>query len=313
MYTKYVSPDGKESACNAGDRVQSLGWEDPPEKEMVTHPSILVWRIPWIEKSGRLQSMALKRIWHSSSVQFSCSVVSDSATSWTAAGQTSLSITTPRAFSCPSLHWCHPTISFSVVPPSPPAFSLSQHQGLFQWVISSHQVAKVLERHLQHQSFQWIVRTISFRIVRFDLLAVQIQVLFILTWTAAVASVLCSQIHSLGFHAKWKIQFLLLSFLMPPYCLWEQILSRFIWPCLYFFSHAFYNFPLHITGLSFLLVVNLFSFTFHELCCFSYHDPGQPWLCNNIYCTVLSSSVYVFFESVSFLKTCLIWFYVSST
>ena len=40
--------------------------------------------------------------------------------------------------------------------PSPPAFNLSQHQGLFQWVSSSYQVAKVLE--LQHQSFQWIFR-----------------------------------------------------------------------------------------------------------------------------------------------------------
>ena len=38
--------------------------------------------------------------------------------------------------------------------PSPPAFSLSQHQGLFQGVNSSHQVAKVLEIQLQHQSFQ---------------------------------------------------------------------------------------------------------------------------------------------------------------
>ena len=37
-----------------------------------------------------------------------------------------------------------------------PAFNLSQHQGLFQWVSSSHQVAKVLELPLQHQSFQWI-------------------------------------------------------------------------------------------------------------------------------------------------------------
>ena len=43
--------------------------------------------------------------------------------------------------------------------PSPPAFSLSQHQGLFQWVSSSHQVVKVLELQLQHQSFQWIFRT----------------------------------------------------------------------------------------------------------------------------------------------------------
>jgi len=43
--------------------------------------------------------------------------------------------------------------------PSPPALNLSQHQGLFQWVSSSHQVAKVLEFQLQHQSFQWIPRT----------------------------------------------------------------------------------------------------------------------------------------------------------
>ena len=43
--------------------------------------------------------------------------------------------------------------------PSPPAFNLSQHQGLFKWVSSSHQVAKVLEFKLQHQSFQWIFRT----------------------------------------------------------------------------------------------------------------------------------------------------------
>ena len=43
--------------------------------------------------------------------------------------------------------------------PSPPAFNLSQHQGLFQWVSSSHQVAKILEFQLQHQSFQWILRT----------------------------------------------------------------------------------------------------------------------------------------------------------
>ena len=45
--------------------------------------------------------------------------------------------------------------------PSPPTFNLSQHQGLFQWVSSSHQVAKVLEFQLQHQSCQWIFRTDS--------------------------------------------------------------------------------------------------------------------------------------------------------
>ena len=42
---------------------------------------------------------------------------------------------------------------------SPPALNLSQHQGLFKWVSSSHQVAKVLEFQLQHQSFRWTSRT----------------------------------------------------------------------------------------------------------------------------------------------------------
>ena len=43
--------------------------------------------------------------------------------------------------------------------PSPPAFNPSHHQGLFKWVSSSHQVAKVLEFQVQHQSFQWKFRT----------------------------------------------------------------------------------------------------------------------------------------------------------
>ena len=43
--------------------------------------------------------------------------------------------------------------------PSPPAPNPSQHQGVFQWVNSSHEVAKVLEFQLQHQSFQWTPRT----------------------------------------------------------------------------------------------------------------------------------------------------------
>ena len=43
--------------------------------------------------------------------------------------------------------------------PSPPTFSLSQHQVFFKWITSSHQVAKVLEFQLKHQSFQWIFRT----------------------------------------------------------------------------------------------------------------------------------------------------------
>ena len=44
--------------------VQSLRREDPLEKEMATHSSILAWKISWIEEPGRLQSMGLQRIWH---------------------------------------------------------------------------------------------------------------------------------------------------------------------------------------------------------------------------------------------------------
>ena len=45
-------------------RVQSLGQEDPLEKEMVTHSSILAWRIPWTEDPGRLQSTGSQRVGH---------------------------------------------------------------------------------------------------------------------------------------------------------------------------------------------------------------------------------------------------------
>ena len=47
---------GKESACNAGDLGLIPGREDPLEKEMATHSSILAWRIPWTEEPDRLQS-----------------------------------------------------------------------------------------------------------------------------------------------------------------------------------------------------------------------------------------------------------------
>ena len=43
-------------------QVQSLGWEDPLEKGMSTHSSILAWRIPWTEEPGGLQSMELQRV-----------------------------------------------------------------------------------------------------------------------------------------------------------------------------------------------------------------------------------------------------------
>ena len=215
-------------------RVWSLDQEDPVEKGMATHSSILAWRISWTESlAGYSSPWGSQRVGHNwaintltftfvftlfnlciptvcwvvvivqlvshvrlfvnpmdchtegfpvvsggyqsigengtptprqlkepgeqkyeassvycnihSSVQ-SLSRVWLFATPWTAARQASLSRPTPKVYSdsCPSGWWCHPTISSSAVPFSP-AFHLSQHQGLFKWVSSLHQVAKLLE------------------------------------------------------------------------------------------------------------------------------------------------------------------------
>ena len=45
-------------------RVQSLGWEDPLEKEMATHSSTVAWKIPWTEEPGKLQPMGSQRVGH---------------------------------------------------------------------------------------------------------------------------------------------------------------------------------------------------------------------------------------------------------
>ena len=58
---------GKESACNAGEqemRIRSLGQEDPLEKELATHSSILASKIPWTEEPGGLQLKRLQRVGH---------------------------------------------------------------------------------------------------------------------------------------------------------------------------------------------------------------------------------------------------------
>ena len=64
-------------------------------------------------------------------------------------------------FTQTQVHWVGDAIqpSHPLSSPFPPTFDLSQHQGLFKWVSTSHQVGKVLESQLQHQSFQWIFRT----------------------------------------------------------------------------------------------------------------------------------------------------------
>ena len=110
------------------------------------------------------------------SVQFSCSVVSES-----------LQPHEPQQARPPCCHHLPEStqthvhqVSDAVQPshpllsPSPHALKLSQHQGLFKWVSSSHQGAKALELQLQHQSLQdWYSGLISFGIYGFDLLAVQ--------------------------------------------------------------------------------------------------------------------------------------------
>ena len=112
-------------------------------------------------------------------------------TSWTAACQASLSITNSESTQT-HVHWVGDAIqpSHHLLSPSPLAFNLSQYQGLFQWVSSLHQVAKVLEFQLQHQSFQWTFRFVSFGIDWFDLLAVQGTLKSLLQHHSSKASVL---------------------------------------------------------------------------------------------------------------------------
>ena len=95
------------------------------------------------------------------SVQFSCSVVSNSLRPHESQHtRPPCPSPTPgvHSNSCPLSRWCHPAITSSVIPfsscPNPP-----QHQSLFQWVNSSHEVTKVLEFQLQHHSFQRTPRT----------------------------------------------------------------------------------------------------------------------------------------------------------
>ena len=129
------------------------------------------------------------------SVQFSCSVVSNSLQphrlqqTWLPCPSLCPGVCSNT---CPLSCWCHPTISFPVGPfsSSPQCF---QHHGLFKWVRSSHQVAKVLEFQLQHQSFQWHPGQISFRMDWLDLFVVQGILKSLLQHHSSKASILlCS-------------------------------------------------------------------------------------------------------------------------
>ena len=112
-----------------------------------------------------IKNCILTCIWedvcHSGSVQFRHSVVSNSL--WP---DGLLHVRPPRPSPTPGftqnhVHWVGDVMqpSHPLLSNSPPTINLSQHQGLFKWVSYLHQVAKVLEFQLQHQSFQWIFRT----------------------------------------------------------------------------------------------------------------------------------------------------------
>ena len=102
-------------------------------------------------------------------------------TPWTAARWASLSITNSQSLlKLMSNELVMPSNHLILCCPLRPTFNLSQHQSLFNWVSSSHQVAKVLEFQLQHQFFQWIFRIDFLRIDWLDLLAVQGTLQFLL-------------------------------------------------------------------------------------------------------------------------------------
>ena len=101
------------------------------------------------------------------------------------------------------VHWVGDAIqlSHSLSFPSPPTINLSQDSGLFQWVSSSYQVAKVLKFQLQYQCFEWIFRTdLFFRIDWLDALAVQGNLKSLLQHHSSKASILqCSTLFTVQF------------------------------------------------------------------------------------------------------------------
>ena len=158
-----------------------LVWKDTcleRGKPLILLPESLIWHLSCpVERSGVMASdrhRAESCLPHSlavqtlasvsssvqlSSVQFSLSVVSDSDPMDCSTPGLPVHHQPPE-FTQPHVHWVGDAIQPSHPLSSPsPAFNLSQHQGLFKWVSSSHQVAKVLEFQLQHHSFQWTPRT----------------------------------------------------------------------------------------------------------------------------------------------------------
>ena len=148
-----------------GRRMDDRGWDAlmaSPTWWTFSNASSGSWW--WTGKPGVLQSTRWQksqtwlRDWHAicavlCSVTRSCPTLCDP-----------MNCSTPGFSVChcfPDVHWVSDAIqpSHPLSPPSPLALTCFEHQDLFHWVNSSHQVAKVLELQFQHQSFQWIFRT----------------------------------------------------------------------------------------------------------------------------------------------------------
>ena len=116
----------------------------------------------WGRSAGRLQHSAMVKARLRTQAIIAVQLLSLAwlfVTPWTAARQASLSFPISWSFlKLMSIESMMPSNHLILSSHSPPALSLCQHQGLFQWVDSSHQVTKVLELQLQRQSFQWIFR-----------------------------------------------------------------------------------------------------------------------------------------------------------
>ena len=105
------------------------------------------------------------------------------------------------------VHWIGDAIqpSHPLLPSSPSALNLSQHQGIFQWVSCSHKMTKILELQLQHQSFQWIFRIDFFYNWLADLLAVQGTLKSLLQHHSLKASILWSTLWEINAILRMKI------------------------------------------------------------------------------------------------------------
>ena len=133
-------------------------------------------RLPWLHRHSFLPNFYfLCSILHDLILFYWLICLLDTSVQFSSVAQSCPTLCDPRDWSMQGLpvhhqlpeftqthvHWTGDAIqpSHPLSSTSPPTFNLSQHQGLFKWVSSSHKVAKVLEFQFQHQSFQWTFKT----------------------------------------------------------------------------------------------------------------------------------------------------------